>query len=109
MHPFLAHRNYLKYHQSQAFQEPADQSRESVFSRWAATAMRRWKRRKMVAALNAMDDRLLSDIGLRRAEIRRVVDAFDDRELGMAPVASTQPVSGRSGTCAKQMAPLRTS
>ncbi|MCI2394933.1 DUF1127 domain-containing protein [Aliiroseovarius sp. N1F302] len=56
-----------------------------------------------------MDDRLLSDIGLRRAEIRRVVDAFDDRELGMAPVASTQPVSGRSGTCAKQMAPLRTS
>ncbi|GHF02925.1 hypothetical protein GCM10016455_25290 [Aliiroseovarius zhejiangensis] len=42
----------------------------------------------MTAALQALDDWTLDDIGLRRSDIKRVVDAFDDRELGMQPLAS---------------------
>lgn len=54
-------------------------------------AMRNWQRRKMIAAFDAMDDRLLRDIGINRRDIRRVVSRFDDRELGMVPIAHTGP------------------
>ncbi|MCB1311448.1 MAG: DUF1127 domain-containing protein [Sedimentitalea sp.] len=51
-------------------------------------AIRKWRRRKMIAALEALDDRSLRDIGIYRGDIPRVVDGFDDRELGMVPFAS---------------------
>lgn len=38
---------------------------------------RRWIRNRSVATLNAMDDRLLSDIGLRRSDIRLYVAEID--------------------------------
>ena len=58
--------------------------------RWLAAALRRWQRRKMIAALGAMDDRMLRDIGIDRADIPRVVEGFSDRELRMAPLAETR-------------------
>lgn len=57
--------------------------------RGIAAAMRGWQRRKMIAALEAMDDRLLRDIGIYRGEIKNVVYGLDDRELRMSPVART--------------------
>ncbi|WP_045320161.1 DUF1127 domain-containing protein [Limimaricola cinnabarinus] len=54
---------------------------------WIKAATREWRRRKMIAALEAMDDRLLRDIGLYRGDIRNVVNGLDDRELRMTPVA----------------------
>ncbi|PVA08378.1 hypothetical protein DC363_01780 [Thalassorhabdomicrobium marinisediminis] len=39
----------------------------------------------MVAALDALDDRILRDIGLTRGEIHGVVYGYDDLELGMTP------------------------
>ena len=42
----------------------------------------------MIAALEAMDDRLLRDIGIYRNDIPRVVDGLDDRELRMRPLAA---------------------
>ena len=50
------------------------------------SAIRKWRRRKMIAMLETLDDRVLEDIGIHRGDIPRVVDAFDDRELGMTPV-----------------------
>ena len=41
----------------------------------------------MAAALEALDDRILLDIGIHRGAIRRVVDGFDDAELRMVPIA----------------------
>lgn len=38
---------------------------------------RRWLNNRTVATLNAMDDRMLSDIGLRRADIREYVTEID--------------------------------
>ena len=54
---------------------------------WITAAIREWRRRKMIAALESMDDRLLRDIGLYRGDIRNVVNCLDDRELRMTPIA----------------------
>ncbi|WP_322989396.1 DUF1127 domain-containing protein [Hoeflea sp.] len=70
----------------------ADQ-RPGVLRRWMQSLVRRWRRRKMIMALEAMDDRLLRDIGINRADIKRAVDGFDDRELRMAPLAPVTMIS----------------
>ncbi|WP_054007777.1 DUF1127 domain-containing protein [Cypionkella psychrotolerans] len=57
------------------------------FRLWWQSVIRSWQRRKMIAVLSALDDRILQDIGMHRGEIERVVDGFDDRELRMTPVA----------------------
>lgn len=53
--------------------------------------VRTWQRRIMIALLEAMDDWLLRDIGIDRADILDVVNGFDDRELLMAPLSTRQP------------------
>lgn len=75
---------------------------DSPVRRWFNVATRPWRRRRMIAALEALDTRLLNDIGLRREEIRRIVHSFDERELGMAPLASSSP-----GASAPDPAPYR--
>ena len=49
----------------------------------------------MIRALEALDDRLLRDIGLERGDIEDLVDSFDDRELRMVPLS---PTLGTVGT-----------
>ncbi|MBK8440367.1 MAG: DUF1127 domain-containing protein [Rhodobacter sp.] len=58
--------------------------------------VRHWQRRRMIRALQAMDDRLLRDIGLARGDIEAVVDSFDDRELQMVPLAPAALAVGAS-------------
>lgn len=88
MHPNL-HR-YRLDPVAQRRNAPAD---GGLFRRWMLAVTRQWQRRKMIAALDALDDRLLEDIGIFRGDIRRLVDGFDDRELGMVPLApATTPV-----------------
>lgn len=53
-------------------------------------ANRHRRRRRMMATLEALDDRILRDIGIYRSEIPRVVVEFSDRELGMTPVADSR-------------------
>lgn len=48
----------------------------------------------MIAALEAMDDQLLRDIGIYRNDIPRVVDGLNDREFSMRPLAA--PPQNRS-------------
>ena len=57
--------------------------------------VRGWQRRRMIRALEALDDRLLRDIGLERGDIEDLVDSFDDRELRMVPLS---PTLGTVGT-----------
>ncbi|MBW3098340.1 DUF1127 domain-containing protein [Pseudohoeflea coraliihabitans] len=54
----------------------------------ARTLFRRWQRRRMITALQELDDHLLRDIGIERHDIPRLVASFSDRELGMRPVAA---------------------
>ncbi|MFP7674502.1 DUF1127 domain-containing protein [Marivita sp. S0852] len=56
---------------------------------WVKSAMRRRKQNQMIAMLEALDDRMLDDIGVARDQIRAEVYRLDDRELNMRPVART--------------------
>lgn len=87
MHPYLSHRNYLSpsLPYARAHQKRAEAS--GAIRRMLRAAVRQWKRRRLVAALQSLDDRLLRDIGVYRGDIQSLVAEFDDRELGMNPVA----------------------
>ncbi|WP_165814490.1 DUF1127 domain-containing protein [Pararhodobacter oceanensis] len=99
MHPFLIFHDYLGFRK--AHQRRQQQRRESNLLLRAAQALRglaqnmmtAHRRRRMIAALEGMDDRLLRDIGLYRCNIREVVESFSDRELSMRPVAAALPRS----------------
>lgn len=67
----------------------ADESK-GLFRRMLDAGIRSRQRRRMIAALEALDDRILRDIGINRGDIPRVVYGFDDRELRMAPLGSTK-------------------
>ncbi|MBZ0130031.1 MAG: DUF1127 domain-containing protein [Rhodobacteraceae bacterium] len=88
MHPYLLYRNYItplpygaRYHQQARLGD-------SILRRALQSMHRKWKRRKMIAALESMDDWLLRDIGIFRGDIHSIVDGFSDRELGMRIMAA---------------------
>lgn len=88
MNPFLSHRNYMAPRSNALFMSKVRASaKDGIVRRWARAVTKNWKRRRMIAALHAMDDRLLRDIGIYRNDIERVVDGFDERELRMVPIA----------------------
>lgn len=86
MHPYLSNRNYLS--PSLPYTRAYRNRFHTIgfLRRLIQRGVRQWKRRKMIAALKAMNDRLLHDIGIDRSEIENIVAGFDDRELGMNPV-----------------------
>ena len=61
---------------------------QGLIRRWLGKAVRNWQRRKMIAALHALDCRTLMDIGIERGAIEDVVDGFDTREVQMVPLAA---------------------
>lgn len=63
-------------------------------------AVRRWKRRKMIAALSGLDDRTLQDIGLWRGGIEDFVDSLSCAELRMAPIARQAAPEPQPASCA---------
>jgi uncharacterized protein YjiS (DUF1127 family) len=57
----------------------------------ARSAIARWRQRQRAyGELMALDDRSLSDIGIRRSEIAAIVDGSYDAE-GRAPAATLSP------------------
>lgn len=61
--------------------------RGSGLRRLLRAVMRNWQRRKMIATFEAMDDWMLSDIGLRREDIVRTVNSFDEMHSKARPVS----------------------
>ncbi len=59
--------------------------------------VRKWRRRKLIAAFEALDDRVLRDIGVNRSGIKRLVEGFDNQELRMVPVAPAQTTTWLEG------------
>lgn len=93
MHPLALHRNYMTYRQYANAENRNGEAREGGLLRhFFQSRLRAWRRRKMISALSAMDERLLRDIGIERGRISEVVDGLDDRELRMRPVS--QPALG---------------
>ncbi len=60
---------------------PAMMPRFSGLRRLMSAVMRTWQRRKMIATFEAMDDWMLKDIGLRREDIVRTVNSFDEMRI----------------------------
>lgn len=89
MQTFLNPGNFLSpaVSQTAAPRKPAKAAGRTLI-RWLQAAVRQWQRNKLIATLEAMDDWVLRDIGIYRGEIRDVVNGFDDRELGMVPIAA---------------------
>lgn len=88
MHPLLSHRTYLNHRASVVARDNNyPPMKDGVLQRWSRAITNNWKRRKMIGALRAMDDRLLRDIGIYRNDIERVVDGFNERELRIVPIA----------------------
>lgn len=69
--------------------ENRDEKDVSVIAQLGRSLARRRQRRKAIAELEAMDDVLLRDIAIDRSEIRRAVDGFSDRDLGLTRSAKT--------------------
>lgn len=64
--------------------------RFDIIHRVSQSVVRKWRRRKLIATLEALDDRLLRDIGIVRGDIKHLVDGINDRKLRMVPVAPAQ-------------------
>ncbi|MFX0543283.1 DUF1127 domain-containing protein [Roseovarius sp. S4756] len=65
---------------------------QSVFGPVIRHLSRLWRQRRAIAALEALDDRMLWDIGIRRSEIRRAVRHPRGRPAdGTRPVAMASP------------------
>ncbi len=60
---------------------PAMMPRVSGLRRLMSAVMRTWQRRKMIATFEAMDDWMLKDIGLRREDIVRTVNSFEEMRI----------------------------
>ena len=96
MYTHLSHLDYPR----QALPKPdlRDDSkprRAEIFRYLVQAAVQNWRRRKMIAALQSMNDHLLRDIGIERHNIKHLVDGFDARELRMAPVARNTPAGAQ--------------
>ena len=83
MHSLTSNKN----NSNQSYLQLANTKGSSLLRHWMARAVRNWHRRKMIAALDALDTRILNDIGIERSDIERVVDGFDAHELQMVPLA----------------------
>ncbi|WP_112323025.1 DUF1127 domain-containing protein [Oceanibium sediminis] len=86
MHPVLSHRDYVK---KRNLETVTATTRRKTGS-WLSRAFQRWQRGRLVAVLSAMDDRLLQDIGIERADIPRRADELTRRDLNLAPEAPAQ-------------------
>ncbi|WP_370363027.1 DUF1127 domain-containing protein [Limimaricola litoreus] len=58
----------------------------TVLFRWVRKQL---QRRRMIFDLQAMDDKMLDDIGIHRADIPRLVGSLGDRDLRMQSMGPT--------------------
>lgn len=77
MHPILFHRDFLAHRPyAIAANHRSAPKREQLSKRLMRSVLTNWKRRKTIAALHALNDHTLRDIGLHRSNIERFVDGL---------------------------------
>lgn len=85
MHPIVFGLRRIPPHPSAKCKNQPIQRQNNLVRRWIGGAIKNWQRKEMIAALGALDTRILRDIGIERRDIERVVDGFHAREKCMAP------------------------
>ena len=81
MHPILFHREFLAPRPlADAAHDSSAPKRDGFAKRWVHSAFESWKRRRTIAALHALSDHNLRDIGVRRSNIERFVDGLCGRD-----------------------------
>ncbi len=93
MHSFLSHRNYTNHLANLAAVTAMNNDAKEAKGSPLRRLIKGWKRRKMMASLESMEDRLLRDIGIQRTDIKRLVYGFDEYELSMVPVTAPRPMT----------------
>ncbi len=84
MHPTLSHRRGQRQSRLNLRALARDpRTGGGILDRWLRAAIRRHRRRQTIAALEALDDWTMKDIGIYRGDIHRLVAGFSDIELGM--------------------------
>lgn len=76
MHPILFHCAFLRVKLLVSAKDLKQPQRSGRLRRWLRVRLEQWKRRKTIAALNALDDRTLRDIGIQRCHIKRFGDSL---------------------------------
>lgn len=98
MHPILFQNAFLR---SQPYASARDAHRPEgigLHRRWMRIAVDKWNRRKLVAILNALEDRTLHDIGIQRGNIERFADSLCgiDARISSSTVAAGERHRGQS-------------
>ncbi len=82
MHPFFTRRLLLaELRRDRAMHGDTAVAKPGLLQRAMWLANQRWKRHKTIAALRAMDDHMLKDIGVNRYEITDIVDRPAHRDM----------------------------
>lgn len=103
MHPGIFKFNVQFFPQSRTHRKAYRDIRTGGLRRFVHSVVRSWQRRRMVAALESLNDNLLHDLGISRNNIPGIVQTFTDRELGMRPVSEeVERQSTRSSCCASR-------
>ena len=79
MHPILFHSDFLRPRPYVSAMTPHQPERNGRLERWIRVGWEKWKRRKLIATLNGLDDRTLKDIGVQR----RHIEQFANRLCGV--------------------------
>ncbi|EPX78255.1 DUF1127 domain-containing protein [Litoreibacter arenae] len=81
MHPILFHCELLALRpMAIAANSSSTPRRGGPAKRWMRSAFESWQRRKTIAALRALNDHTLRDIGVHRSNIERFVDGLCGRD-----------------------------
>ncbi len=90
MHPFLSHRNYMALDTNRPRRNKVyAPAKDGLLRRSLRSIYQRWNRRRMIAELHSMNDRMLRDMGIYRNDIERVVNDFEQRDLLAVPAAKS--------------------
>ncbi|MBB3064327.1 DUF1127 domain-containing protein [Limibacillus halophilus] len=78
---------YLKKSQFQSVNSTSGgtPARTGILRKIIAALVKSWQRRRTIMVLDSLNDQLLADIGIRRAEIPQVVDAMLQNRAKIAP------------------------
>gem|GEM_PF-5193830 len=76
----------------------------NIVTRFLLTRLSNWQKRRMIAAFERLDDRILADIGLTRGDIPNVIEGLEPGGLRNSADGGLQAAQAASGRRLRQFA-----